>query len=305
MGRQQSGLILLAAGLAAAAAGAALAGVAGRDSDSDATIHACRRPSGSIRVVTDPALCRRNERPLTWNVQGPKGEPGEPGPQGPMGPQGPQGEPGPGLESFEALSGLRCTLTGESGEISIAYDAEGRAVITCTTGGGGGGGEAALRVNELSTGTTGAAADEFVEIVNAGEAPAAVGGYKLVYRSASGTSDVVLATIPAGTTIAAGGFYLFGGSAYAGSAAADQSFSFGLAAAGGGVGLRDAEGNLVDSVGYGSATNALVETAPAPAPPTTDPPGASVARMPDGRDTNDNSADLSVDSTPTPGSANS
>jgi hypothetical protein len=64
-------------------------------------------------------------------------------------------------------------------------------------------------VNELMTGVTGAAADEFVEIVNAGTATADIGGFRLAYRSAAGTSDVTLATIPEGTTLAAGAFYLF------------------------------------------------------------------------------------------------
>ena len=133
----------------------------------------------------------------------------------------------------------------------MTYDASAHVVLTCVAGGGGGGGggggTATLVVNELTTGTTGAAANEFVEVANVGTAAVDVGGFRLVYRSATGTSDVALATIPAGTTIAAGGYYLFGGSGYAGATPADQSFSFGLAATGGGVGIRDADGALLDS----------------------------------------------------------
>src|SRR4029078_11939501 len=83
-------------------------------------------------------------------------------------------------------------------------------------GGGGGGGttSAALRVNEVMTGNVGAASDEFVEVFNAGTTAVDAGGVKVVYRSASGSSDTTLATIPAGTTIAPGAFYLLGGSAY-------------------------------------------------------------------------------------------
>jgi hypothetical protein len=44
---------------------------------------------------------------------------------------------------------------------------------------------------------------------------------------------------------------------------ADQAFSAALAGSAGGIGLRDATGKLADSVGYGTATNALVETRPA------------------------------------------
>jgi hypothetical protein len=162
-----------------------------------------------------------------------------------------------------------------------------------------------LRVNELLTGTTAAASDEFVEIVNAGPTPAAVGGYRVVYRSATGTSDVSLATIPAGTTIPAGGYYALAGGGYTGARAADQTFGFGLATTAGGVGLRDAAGTLVDSVGYGTAAaNGFVEGSPAPAPPQADPPGRSVARLPDGRDSGDNAADFAI-TVSTPGGANS
>jgi hypothetical protein len=144
-----------------------------------------------------------------------------------------------------------------------------------------------------------------VEIVNAGSAPADVSGWKLVYRSATGSSDNVLDTIPNGTTLAPGSFYLFGGSGYAGPPAADQSFSTGLASTAGGVGIRNSDGALVDSVGWGStAANGLVEGTFAPAPPVTAAPGSSDVREPDGHDTNDNSADFTVVTPPTPRATN-
>jgi lamin tail-like protein/collagen triple helix repeat protein len=241
-------------------------------------------------------------------LQGAQGAAGPPGPVGAAGPAGPaglpgsQGPPGPKgdrgvIGSLDDLAGLPCTVAGVAGKTALTWDAERRATIGCSKpADGGGGGGVALRVNEVVTGTSGSASDEFVEIVNAGSAPANVGGWKLVYRSAVGTSDVVLATIPDGTSIPAGGFYLFGGSAYAGATPADQPFSVSLAATGGGVGLRDATGTLADSVGWGSATNALVEGTPGAAPPA----GSSLRRLPDGKDTNDNAVDLGVSSTPTP-----
>jgi hypothetical protein len=156
----------------------------------------------------------------------------------------------------------------------------------------------------VQTGTTGSAADEFVELSNTGSAAVDLGGWKVVYRSASGTSDTTLATIATGTTLAAGGFYLLGGSAYAGGTAPDQSFSAGLAATGGGVGIRDASGTLVDSVGWGTAANAFVEGSPAAAPPATAAPGSSIVRIPDGHDTGANATDFTVTSTATPRAAN-
>jgi hypothetical protein len=143
-----------------------------------------------------------------------------------------------------------------------------------------------------------------VEIANTGTAAADLSGWKLVYRSAAGTSDVVLATVADGTSLASGGFFLFGGAAYAGGPAPDQSFSTSIAATGGGVGLRDAAGDLVDSVGWGTATNDFVEGTVAAAPPTTEAPGTSMGRIPDGDDTNNNAADFTLDDSPTPKAAN-
>jgi len=206
------------------------------------------------------------------------------------------------LTSLEELDGLACHAAGQAGTISVSYDAARRAVLTCT---GGGGGEApGIKLNEFSTGVSGAATNEFVELVNAGPAAADVGGLKVVYRSASGTSDTTLATLPAGTTLAAGAFYLLGGSGYAGTATADQTFWTAIAATGGSIGLRDPGGTLLDAVAYGTAANGLGEGAPAQAPPTTARPGSSAVRLPDGRDSQDNAADFSVTAAPTPKAGN-
>jgi hypothetical protein len=288
-------------------------------------LHACAaRKDGALRIVSAAAKCRRSERSVRWNVTGPTGpvgtagaagKAGPPGPVGPTGPtgatgakgeagatgpRGPKGEPGT-LPSFEALGGLPCQANGKAGVTTLTYDAGGHASFTCTASGGGG---AAVRINELSTGTSGSAADEFVELVNAGGTAADVGGFKLAYRSATGTSDVVLDTIPSGTRLAPGAFYLYGGAAYAGAAAADQSFSTGLAATGGGVALREGAGAIIDSVGYGSATNAFVEAHATAAPPATAPPGSSDMRLPDGHDTNDNAVDFTIAATATPRAPN-
>jgi hypothetical protein len=234
------------------------------------------------------------------------GHTGPTGAQGPHGPPGAKGDPGLGLGSFGQLAGLPCVFAGTAGAIAIAFDPGGRATLTCVVEPppGGGGGTPFVRLNELETGTTLAAADEFVELANAGTAVADVGGWKLVYRAAAATSDITLATIPAGTTIPAGGFYLLGGSAHAGAAPTDQSYAAGLAASGGAVGLRDPTGVLVDAVGWGTATNGLVEGTPAPAPPATAAPGSSIARLPDGRDTNANGADFTVTAQATPRASN-
>ena len=230
-----------------------------------------------------------------------KGDRGATGVAGPQGATGPAGPAGAGLTAFDDLDGSSCTATSGAGALQISYDAANHATLTCVVAHPA---VAIVRVNEIATGTTASAADEFVELVNAGGAAADVGGWKLVYRSSSGTSDTTLATIPTGTTIAAGGFYLFGGSAYAGARAADQPFATGLAAAGGAVAVRDANAVVVDAAGWGTAANAYVEGTVASAPPTTAQPGGSIVRRPDGRDTDNNSADFTVAATASPRATN-
>jgi len=293
-------------------AGGAVA-VARTPHDAVTTIQACAsRAGGFLRLVARPSDCRRRERSVSWNVRGPQGPPGEAGPTGTAGapgvagpsgpsgapgPKGPKGDPGGSIDSLERLAGLPCR---GAGTVKLDYDASGRAALTCVSTPS----AVTVSVNELSTGTAGAASDEFVELFNAGAVPADLSGFKLVYRAGTGTSDIGLATIPDGTILAPGGFYLFGGSGYAGAKKADQSFSSSLAATAGGIGLRDAAGKLSDSIGYGTAANAFVETSPAPAPPATAPPGSSVIRRPDGKDTNANAADFTVTGSPTPGAPN-
>ena len=208
-----------------------------------------------------------------------------------------------GPDSLEELNGLACHAGGQNGTVSLAYDAAGHASLTCTTGGGGGGGTPLIVINEFSTGVTGAATNEFVELYNAASSAADISGFKVVYRSATGTSTT-LATIPAGTQLAAGRSTCSEGAAYAGSSPADQSFGLSPAATGGSLAVRDASGTLVDAVAYGTAANGLGEGQPATAPSTAAAPGTSAIRLPDGHDTSDNAADFRVTAVPTPKSAN-
>jgi lamin tail-like protein len=272
----------------------------------DGVINACRNfEGGRLRVVPSGRACRTYERPLKWNARGPVGPAGVAGPVGPAGPQGqqgPQGDPAPSLSSFDALAGLACAMGSRGGSIAIDYDvASGEAHIRCVVSPAP---PAPVRINEFSTGTEGALTDEFVEVVNVGTEPADLSGYKLVYRSGAGTSDVSLGTLPDGTLLAAGGFLLFGGAGYAGAHPADRSFGISLASTGGGVGLRDPTGALLDSVAWGTATNEFVEETVAAAPPIAPAPGKSSGRHPDGNDTNDNAADFTIIETPTPGGSN-
>ncbi len=119
-------ILVLALGLLVASTSLVLAQVIGEDG----MIYACVIPSdGTIRIVSDPANCKKNEELLSWNITGQKGDPGlacwdlngngledvdedinqdnlwdtvdckgsqgDPGVQGDPGIQGPQGDIGP------------------------------------------------------------------------------------------------------------------------------------------------------------------------------------------------------------------
>ena len=294
--------ILVALAIAAVAvAGAALAAIP----DGNGVIHACRKvDGGALRVVAKASACRSGERALAWNQRGAAGRPARArrpsGPRARPGPRGHRGLRAPGSPRSTPSRGSAARIGGQAGAISIAYDGSGLAQIHCVAGAGG---DAVIRINEFSVGIEGALGDEFVEIANTGTAAADLSGWKLVYRSGAGTSDVSLGTLADGTMLAPGAFFLFGGSGYSGAHPADKSFSAGLASAAGGVAIKDADGNIVDSVGWGDATNAFVEGTTAAAPPIAPAPGKSDARHPNGHDTNVNSADFTIGD-PTPGVSN-
>lgn len=154
-------------------------------------------------------------------------------------------------------------------------------------------------INELRTqGQT--AADEFIELFNPCTAGATIDG-RLVYRSATGTSDTLLKDFAATPlSIAAGGYLLIANSTgYVGLATPDATHTSGLAAPGGGVALLSASLTVIDSVGYGTATNAYVEGAAAAAPLTTQ----SLIRT-NGVDTNNNATNFSLTTTITPRALN-
>jgi hypothetical protein len=202
-------------------------------------------------------------------------------------------------------AGYVCT----SGRCALAPCDSGYTCVSnvCVPNGGGGPPASGCHpvVNELQA-TGASAADEWVEIFNpcnAATDPAEIDltGWKLLYRSAgnnAGGSDTLELTFT--QKIKAGGYLLIAGSGYTGTK--DGSLSHGLAGTGGAVGLRDASGKLIDSVAYATLTTAnnFTEKNPAPNPPAQN----SIARLPNGVDTNDNSADFRVSAKPTPRAVN-
>jgi len=157
----------------------------------------------------------------------------------------------------------------------------------------------AVKINEVQTGGS-SALDEFVELYNTcPDKPLDLTGYSLVYRAAAGTTDFVRVSFTGGGFAQGKPYFVCANSGYAGPA--DAHYTDGLAEAGGGLALRGPDGNIVESMGWGTATNAFIEGEPAPAPQA----GQSIARVPDGRDTGDNSADFTIKSAATtPGAPN-
>jgi hypothetical protein len=158
--------------------------------------------------------------------------------------------------------------------------------------GGGGGDDAGpcdgkVVINELMT--AGASAyDEFIELYNPGGCAVPLGGWKLGYRSGTGSAAPPILTFAPGSSIPAKSFLVIGRPEFSGKKDITITSSTSMAADKGQVGLEDDKGTLVDAVGYGAATGAYVEGSPAPTPDTS----GSISRKTDGVDTNDNAADF-------------
>jgi hypothetical protein len=157
---------------------------------------------------------------------------------------------------------------------------------------------AGLVVAEVVTGGA-SASDEYVEIANSGSSVAELGGLELVYASASGTTVTRKVIFDSPLPLDPNRHFLVANASGTYATDADATYTGGFAADGGAVALRRTDGEVVDSVGWGTAANAFVETAPAPAPPAR----SSIERLPGGaggnlRDTNDNAADFVIEPSP-------
>jgi hypothetical protein len=154
-------------------------------------------------------------------------------------------------------------------------------------------------VGEVVTGG-GSASDEWVELYGRGPLAADLGALELLYVTANGGTVTRKATF-GGRILAPGERLLLANASGAWAGLADLTWSGGLAATGGTIALRVIGGPVVDSLSWGAAANPFVEGVPGGAPPA----GSSLERLPDGpdgngRDTNDNSADVWVQAMPIP-----
>lgn len=163
-----------------------------------------------------------------------------------------------------------------------------------------------LVISQVQAGGAVNAADEFIEIHNNGATAVDLNGYRVVYRSATGTNDVGPMAVWTTTTIIQPGQYmLIASTGYDGGVPFDFEYNpnecaCSMGAAGGGVAIRlgaSNTGTIIDSFGWGTATNAFVEVAASAAPGNDN----SKVRSNNGcADTDNNSSDFS---TLTPGAA--
>ena len=113
-------------------------------------------------------------------------------------------------------------------------------------------------ISEIATASASGAGDEFVELYNPGDAPAAIGGLLLEYGSSTGTtwSSKIAGGFASGVMVAAHGYYLVASNTYTSSTVPDLKLSNDLAFAGaaGAVRLATSTGVAIDLLGYGAAT---------------------------------------------------
>ena len=292
----------------AVAAGAALA----QDAGDPTVIHACKHPSGGwLRQVASAAQCRRREKPVSWNVQGPKGDKGDageagaPGAPGTPGPAGPKGDPGTVVTGLGTLRGVPCIAEDEAaGEIEVTVAANGNVALQCVAAPDEPpppppppGESPKLVINEVDYDQVGTDANGFVEIKNVGAAAADLANVDLV--AVNGGDNAEYDRVQLTGSLAAG--------AHLDIAVELQNGAPDGLALLEGTTLRDAlsyEGAITAAT-IGGQTHNLVEGTVLPTSvEDSNTVGGSLIRNPDGNDTDDASTDWAFTTTITRGAPN-
>lgn len=147
------------------------------------------------------------------------------------------------------------------------------------------------------TGGAGKTTNDFVEIYNPTDQDVDLQGMRLVKRTKTGTADTLIKSWTDSTTIKAHGFYLWANSDFVDIAAAADVITSGTIADDNGIALRSGPndtGTIIDSVAWGAAANAFMESAVFASNP---PANQSLERSPgadlgNSNDTNNNATDF-------------
>ncbi|MGH3129692.1 MAG: endonuclease/exonuclease/phosphatase family protein [Gaiellaceae bacterium] len=133
--------------------------------------------------------------------------------------------------------------------------------------------------------------DEFVELLNTSAAPVAVGNWALQGCSSTTGAPTNRATIPTGTSIPAGGHYLFTHTGFSGTVTGDRTYGVGISDNAGARIVTDT-GMYVDGVGAAGGPAVTCREGAGLAIPTTN--GENAFERKDGgrQDTDDNASDF-------------
>ncbi|MFZ5391498.1 MAG: lamin tail domain-containing protein [Patescibacteria group bacterium] len=154
-------------------------------------------------------------------------------------------------------------------------------------------------INQVqTTGGEGKTTNDFIELFNPTDQDIDLQGYRLVKRTASGTSDTTIKSWTESTIIKSGGFYLWAHSNFTDiSTVADITTSQTISD-NNGIALRQGAndtGQIIDSLAWGTTNNGLAETAPFAENPAAN---QSLLRkqtsVGNRQDTNNNSSDFSL-----------
>ena len=157
-----------------------------------------------------------------------------------------------------------------------------------------------IKINEFMTGGKEDAKEEFVELYNASDSVVNLSGWKILYKSSSGKNETELFAFGKDFLLSPGEYFLVGSEEFPGKK--NGKLKDNLSGTSGAIGLRNNKEILTESVAYGKVgvENVFIEKAPCDAPSK----GTSMSRIPDGKDTDDNSSDFAKTKVATPGESN-
>lgn len=120
-----------------------------------------------------------------------------------------------------------------------------------------------ILISEIQiSGGPGATTNDFIELFNPGTQPFNLNGYRLVKRTANGSSDSSIKSWTSDTFVPARGFYLWVNSSYSGITTAPDVTTSASIAANNGIALRfgpEDTGTIIDSVAWGVCSNGFGE----------------------------------------------